>query len=245
MSDITEMGGDFDPSLKSAVYPASEPVAAPAQPAFKPFKGTPLSDVVIQPKPAAKAEPTPEAERLANVEKMISQLLADTSKTVRIAMPTKELDYSKLDESAVYDLSIPIIAIEHGLPESMKVELQDPNYVARWVHVHPQRLGGMKAVGFTTVTREDLAVDLNLSIEPDENGAYRYVDTILMKISKAKYFGQLRRNHQNAVNAVRPDNAHAAGKQAIENYLQTEGGADAARYMNDQKLSVYTPGGTI
>ena len=242
-NDINEMGADFNPELRAAVYPD------PAKKEFKPFVGRPVAEVAAKIAAAHEAAPIPPdaatTDRVSQLEAAVQALLLGTKRTSEPARVLEPLDFARLDESAAYDLSIPIVAIDHGLPESMKVELEDPNYVPRWVHTHPKRLGPMKAVGFTIVTEQDLAKDLNLEIEVDENGAYRYSDVILMKIPKIKYFGALRRNHETAVRAVNTENAHQAGKKMIEDYLEEKGGNAYTEAHNQKRLNVYTPGTTV
>ena len=245
-NDINEMGADFNPELRSATYPTT---AEPPEKKFIPFTGKSVSQVAAE-MAAKKAtetvvEPEPEYDRVKRLEDAVARLLTGTKRTSEPAKVLGPLDFANLDESAAYDFNIPIQAIDHGLPESMKVELEDPNYVPRWVHTHPKRLGPMKAVGFTIVTEQDLAKDLNLEIEVDENGAYRYSDVILMKIPKIKYFGALRKNHENAVRAVNEENAHTAGKKMIEDFLEEKGGSAYVEAHNQKRLNVYTPGTTV
>jgi hypothetical protein len=68
-----------------------------------------------------------------------------------------DIDYSKLTVDDIYNLNIPIQAKPFGSEDSLKVELKDKNYEARWVNKSPRRLGQMLSYGFTYVEPKDLA----------------------------------------------------------------------------------------
>ena len=127
-----------------------------------------------------------------------------------------KLDFTKLTEQDVYNLNIPIEIIEHQVPDYTKIVLKDQTYHPHWVQAHPARLGPMKAAGFTYVTKEDLAEELEMALEPDENGHFRFIDLIAMKCSKEKYFGALRKNYIRSVAQTNPKMVHMMAKQTVE-----------------------------
>jgi len=204
----------------------------------------------------------PEVNVDARIKEMEATLKALVEgKGVRLASATKKipkLDYSKLTEKDVWDLNIPIEAITHDLPDTMLLDLKDPAYVGRWVSTNSQRLGSMKAMGFTFIQPEDFAHELVLAIKPNENGWYQYNDVVAMKITKEKYFGALRRNHIRAMAMVNPAAAQQIGKKMAEQEIASgkaidlEGVSDPdlagsrtrdyQKYTAEKKLEVYTPG---
>jgi hypothetical protein len=154
-----------------------------------------------------------------------------------------ELDWTKISENDVFDLNVPIEAIDHGVPDYLNVELNDKNYVARWVHKTPRRLGPMMAIGWTYVEKIDLDINCHLEVTIDENGHFRYDDVILMKLPKQKYFGQLRRNYERTVAQVSSAKLKTSVQKALLN--SPAGGSNkksAADYMAQNQLKVYVPG---
>jgi len=154
-----------------------------------------------------------------------------------------ELNWTKISENDVFDLNVPIEAIDHGVPDYLNVELNDKNYVARWVHKTPRRLGPMMAIGWTYVEKIDLDINCHLEVTIDENGHFRYDDVILMKLPKQKYFGQLRRNYERTVAQVSSAKLKTFVQKALLN--SPTGGSNkksAADYMAQNQLKVYVPG---
>jgi hypothetical protein len=199
------------------------------------------------------ASQTPEAEekatdaRIQALEKQLAELVKGKH-GVRVgpAQQKKEVDFTKLSESDVFNLEIPIDAIEHQVPDYTKVELLDQNYIPRWVQVHPARLGPMRAAGFEYVTQEDLAEQLILDLREDENGQFRFIDLVLMKCRKDKYFGALRKNYERAIAQTNPAKLHQKAKQGVEGMLANEkddqGNShkrDFQKYSAEGKMEVY------
>jgi hypothetical protein len=187
-------------------------------------------------------------ERLAALEDAIRTLKAGQNGVRMRSAPVKPapLDFTKLTESDVFDLDIPIEAVDHSVPEYLIVNLKDKNYVARWVHKAPRRLGPMKANGWTFITKEDLEDETIIEFAMDENGLYRYDDVIAMKCQKQKYFGQLRKNHERALAQVNPKLLHQKAKNAVEGALkQAPAGGKQGKsyqdYVNAGQLEVYEP----
>lgn len=183
------------------------------------------------------------AARLKAMEQALKQLLAGQNGVKLKDVPKQQpaLDFSKLSEKDVFDMNIPIEAIVMDIPEYVDVELADGNYIARWVNKHGRRLGQMKNFGFSYVTEQDLAKPLLLENSKNENGQFTLDDVILMKCSKQKYFGVLRRNLLRANSRVNPKEAHKVGKQLIENDLKGVSRADYDKYAGANQLNVYSP----
>lgn len=198
--------------------------------------------------------------KIKDMEAAIKLLIAgrDGIKLKAAQAETKPLDWAKIQEKDVFDLDVPIEPIGEDLPDYMKVELKDSNFVARWVQKMSRRLGPMKAMGYVYVTADEIEGELNLAIEPDENGVFRHDDVILMKIEKRRYYGLLRKNHMRALAMTNPKSAHKTAQQRVISDMQTGNtttlpdGTGVARenvrsgdfneYAGKNKLSVYAPG---
>lgn len=181
--------------------------------------------------------------RIREMEANILKLKTERNSGVKITTPTKKtLDFSKLSEKSVYDLTVPIEAIPQGYLDPTQFQLRDPNYVARLVSTNIRNMGVRKQAGFTFVTKEDL--DFNtmpgLDIEPDENGQYRYIDTVLMKIPKEKYYAALRANHLRAMAVSDQRKAHEAGKAVTEKEFEDGVGNDYAEARSKNLIEVYS-----
>lgn len=240
-------------------------------------KGKKLMDELIgepptlKPKTAKAAIPAPEPSapstqapdeaailraKIADMEAAIKLLVQgrDNVKLKAAAMEKKPIEWSKLKESDVFDLDVPIDAIDQSTPDYMAVESADDNYVLRWVHKLPQRLGPMKGMGFQECTKEDIKGELNLSIEVNANGQFQFADVILMKIEKRLYYGMLRRNHERALKMVDARAVHKIARQramgdirsgTTSEGVSSPGSVDAGafdRYVNEGKLNIYAPG---
>lgn len=186
--------------------------------------------------------------RLLEINKEIEKL-KQAKDGVKLA-PTvaKKVDYSKLKESDVFDLNVPIEAIVHDLPDSTLINLRDPAYIGRWVNINPMNMGKRKAAGFTFVTKEDLSDGtLMMDLEEDENGHYRYNDVVAMKIQKERYFGALRANHLRAIAVVNRKKAQEVGKRVAQAELEKgvdpdtnlSYGRDYKKYAAENKMEVY------
>lgn len=203
---------------------------------------------VIAADSAVSTDPKVLAEKLKTLEQALAALhSAKGTGGVRVVSVTapKELDFSKLSEDSVYDLDVAIQAINHQVPDLTKVTLRDSHYVPRWVSLHPARLGPMKAAGFTYVETEDIE-EVALDLQPNENGQYVYIDVVLMKVSKAKYFGALRANFLRSKAATDPTALHRFMKdqtaKSLGDMADPQGVThrkDAQKYMRENKLEVY------
>jgi hypothetical protein len=181
-------------------------------------------------------------QRITALEQELKRLISGRDGVTVKAAPAKPVDFEKLSEKDVFDLSIPIDVITHDLPDYVEVHLKDQNYVPRWVFKHSRRLGPMIAIGWTYVTEEDLAEKLKLEQPLDENGHFTLDDVVLMKCQKAKYFGQLRRNYLRTRAMVNPKEAHQIAAARVVADLKSAGTNDYNKYASEGKLSVYAPG---
>lgn len=195
--------------------------------------------------------------KIKDMEAAIKLLIAgrDGIKLKAAAAEQKPIDWNQMREQDVFDLSVPIEPVGAELPDYMKVELKDSNFVARWVQKMSRRLGPMKAKGYTYVTADEIEGELNLAIEPDENGVFRHDDVILMKIEKRRYYGMLRANHQRALAMTNPKAAHKTAMDRVMNDIKTGNttdgvpaeqikSADFNQYLGGDKpkMNVYAPG---
>jgi hypothetical protein len=203
-----------------------------------------------------EAETRTNDQRIAELEEVLSQLKSVQGVGgVKIVTPNPkaQLDFTKITEKDVYDLSIPIEAIMHHVPDLTKIELKDKNYIARYINVHPGRMGPMKAAGFTYINKEDIE-SIAMDIQPDENGHYRYIDTVAMKCPKIKYLGALRANYERSVAVTDKNVLHRIMKNKTSEMLGSsemsgpkENNPDygknykreANKYQSENKLEVY------
>lgn len=187
--------------------------------------------------------------RLLEINREIEKL-KQAKNGVKLAPSSEKrvIDYSKLKESDVFDLDVPIEAIVHDLPDSTLINLRDPIYIGRWVNINPMNMGKRKAAGFTFVTKEDLSDGtLMMDLEEDENGHYRYNDVVAMKIQKERYFGALRANHLRAMAVVNRKKAQEVGKRVAQAELEKgvdpdtnlSYGRDYKKYAAENKMEVY------
>lgn len=188
-------------------------------------------------------------ERLKALEKQIKELLKGQNgvKVTKAPENPEPIDFTKISEEDVYDLDVPIEAISHDIPDFLTVDLKDKNYAARWIHKTPRRLGPMLAKGWTYVEEQDLVDATTLKETVDENGHFRFDDVILCKCPKVKYFGQLRANHERAMNMVNSRRHHQKAKEAVQGALINapktgKPGKNARDYIAENKLEVYVPG---
>lgn len=222
--------------------------ALKAKPKFQ-IPGTKTRAEKMAEKVTATSDPLKDAtttdERIAAMEQMIIELRSGMNGVKLGSASAKDkkivLDFSKISEEDVFNLNIPIEIIEHQVPDYTKIVLKDPTYHPHWVQAHPARLGPMKAAGFTYITAEDLAEELEMALEEDENGHYRFIDLIAMKCSKSKYFGALRRNYIRSLAQTNPKIVHQMAKQTIENSMGELG--ELTRDGNDFKVSQPRAGG--
>jgi hypothetical protein len=128
-------------------------------------------------------------------------------------------DFSVLHEQNVFDLNTPIQAIDHQIPEYLDIKLKDGNFSPRWIQTSSKNLGTRRSQGWSYITQEDLAEGLKVEIEPDSSGHFVYIDTVAMKIPKAKLYSQLRSNYLRAIQLTQQSKLHERMKAAIEDEI--------------------------
>jgi hypothetical protein len=160
-----------------------------------------------------KAPPTPTpATAPLNMADMAKQLLelqakvnekaskAEVAKAVApVEAKKQEIDWTKIEEKDIFDLSIPIPAIEQEVPDYLNMHVQDKMYVTRWVHTLRERLGPCLASGYSFVSKAELDPRYPLSLEPNAEGHFTFGDVVLLKILKSRYFSAIRRNHEKSM----------------------------------------------
>lgn len=262
MDDIFKKPDEIEPESQdlnaeqiTTIFENGDKTEVKTAPKFQP-KLPKNQNVISEPVIPVKDEVTD--QRIMALENEIRKLVAGQN-GVKIGKEPKKLtpiDFSKISENDIYTVSsetgsfeVPIEAIDHELPEYLKVDLKDQSYSARWIHKTARRLGPMLASGWTYVSLEDLESDSAVRLKDtiDENGHIKFDDVILCKCPKVKYFGQLRRNHMRAVAQVDPKRHHELSKKAVEGALASAapGGRDSKgyrQYVQENKLEVFIPG---
>lgn len=243
--------------LKHAAEGVSKAYSEILEPSgFRPKVPKPISTTEVkieEPKTQEESESKILNDKIKDMEAAIKLLVAgrDSVKLKAASAAQKPIDWNKMTERDIFDLSVPIETVGGDLPDYMKITLKDSNFVPRWVQKMPRRLGPMRAKGYTYVTKDEIEGELNIAVEPDENGVIRFDDVILMKIEKRAYYGMLRRNHERALSMVNPKTAHKVAIDRVETELrsahpisesdQTRSGS-YDKYAGTNKMNVYAPG---
>jgi hypothetical protein len=142
------------------------------------------------------------AKQLLDLQKQVNEKAtkAEVVTKAMVTPPVKpEIDWANMDENSVFDMSIPIPAIEQEVPDYLNMHVQDKMYVTRWIHKLRERLGPCLAAGYTYVTKPEIDNRYPISLEPDSEGHYTFGDVVLLKILKSRYFPALRRNHEKSM----------------------------------------------
>jgi hypothetical protein len=158
-------------------------------------------------------------------------------------------DFTTLREQDIFNLNMPIQAIDHQVPEFLTIKLIDPNFAPRWIQTSSKRLGEARSQGWSYITEEDLAEKLKVEIEADASGHFVYIDTVAMKMPKKKLFTQLRSNYQRAIALTQQSKLHEMMKHTIESEI--EGALDPEsglplgdawnKYNSEGKMTTYSP----
>lgn len=165
----------------------------------------------------SEKEKQTDTERIAALEAVLRDLLSRQGISLEAAPQVpQDVDFSKLTEADVFDLNTYIPTVDHSAPDYTKIVLKDTTYIGRWVSTHPARLGLMKSCGFRPVHDEDLAEPLEMAIEPDENGMFKFIDVIAMMGPKDKYLGALRKNYIRALKQTNSALIHQQAAQVTE-----------------------------
>jgi hypothetical protein len=154
----------------------------------------------VQTAQAAQTHQPTVAELFKQVTQMQEQLKAkeaeDKKAAAAQAAPAEaKIDWDKMEEKDIFDLSIPIPAIEQEVPDYLEFMLKDKSYVRRWIHVLPERLGPCLASGYSYVTKDDIDDRYPHPLQFDAEGHYKFGDVVALKILKSRYYPAIRRNH--------------------------------------------------
>jgi hypothetical protein len=154
-----------------------------------------------------------------------------------------ETDFSNVAEKDIYDFSIPIQAIDHNLPDFLKIELKDQNFVARWINMTPRRMGQALAEGWQYIRKEELASKLEIQIQNNVEGHIVYADVVAMKLSKQKVYGRIRGNFLKSLAVTKSSlSIHEAMKNLIKQELQSSpDGVAFDKYSKVGAIGVYSP----
>ena len=160
---------------------------------------------VVAPPPAkpvvAETKPQPDiASLIADIKVLQEKVLLKEKQEAASKSPTpdpvKEIDWSKIQEKDVFDLSVPIPVVTQDLPQYMDVHLKDSSCVARWTHKFGPNIGPRLASGYRFMTKEDWDSRFPLPLTFDAEGHYSCGDVVALVVAKAIYYPALRRNYQ-------------------------------------------------
>lgn len=249
-NEIKDVGGEFDFVLeqnktKSLMPEPVETINTAPAPNIQVKARIKLEDI-----PEDKRQMSYTADDLKRIteeviakSKAYTDSVAFTGKTQVISKKNAPIiDFSSLTQEDVYNLDIPIEAKAFMAGDPLKVNLKDSNYEARWVLTQSQRLGYMKSIGFSYVSAEDLADQLETEVSTDASGHFTINDVVLMRIQKVRYYPALRAAHQRAVNTMQSAQASKSGMSTASDYMVRESGGDFNEAQNSGQMQFYTPG---
>lgn len=158
-------------------------------------------------------------------------------------------DFENLQESSIFDVNVPIQAIDHQIPEFLNIKLKDSNFSPRWVQTSSKNLGQKRAQGWQYITKEDLEEELKVEIEADAQGHFIYIDAVAMKIPKKKLYTQLRSNYLRAIAMTQQSKLHEQMKATIEGEIEKSLddrtglplGDAWHKYNSEGKMTTYSP----
>ena len=167
-----------------------------------------MSSPVIPPKPNVIPSPVQGAANTAAPGPDLAALLKDVldlkkkvdaqdkvaAKVAAVNVP-KEIDWTKIEEKDIINFDIPIPVYEQEMPEYLNVKLLDRNYIPRWVHKLPERLGMCIAQGYQFIKKEDLDPSYKHPLDFDGSGNYSHGDVVCLRVLKERYYGAIKRNY--------------------------------------------------
>ncbi len=159
----------------------------------------PMPDPPVQAAPTVKEQPSI-ASLVDDIRNLQRQVLEKERREAATSAPTpdpvKEIDWSKIQEKDIFDLSIPIPVVTQDLPQYMTVHLKDSSQVARWTHKFGPNIGPRLASGYRFMTKEDWDERFPLPLSFDAEGHYSCGDVVALVVPKSIYYPALRRNYQ-------------------------------------------------
>lgn len=229
--------------LQTVTAAPQEPHIEMEKPKFTP-KLPPKKIVEAKEEPVTEAEASTEDIRDAEI-RLLKQQMIDAANAIKLLVagrdgvvlkPTpKAIDWTKMSEKDVFDMSVPIQLVDHQMPDYMKVALKDSNFVPRWVQKLDRRLGPMKAKGFNFVREDEIDGELNIAIQVNADGIFQHDDVFLMKIEKRLYYGMLRANHERALKMVDPKAAHKIAQDRVINDMTSAKAEDSQTRGRDDR----------
>lgn len=179
-------------------------------------------------------------EKVSKLESKVDSKLGTTAS--QKPLTADDIDWTKVTEAQVFDLSFPIPVIEHELPDYMNIHLRDQNNIARWVHHMPRHLGSQLASGYSYITKEDWDENFPLVLQFNTEGHLIYDDVVALKIDKRRYFSALRRTHVKSTqigNIAGMHKVKGAMNQAIQNNPRMEAaiGRGAMAFYGEEATS--------
>lgn len=181
-------------------------------------------------------------DEVAAEEAQTEQILSDAEKR-QLQMSGKAV--GDLVEDDAYDLNVPLYAGARYNPNMLKVELKDPNMIARWGNTNSMRQSMLAAQGFTFVHPKDVKNPDTLEMFGDSLGHFVFADLVAMKIPKNIYYAGLRRAYLKSLHATNDKKARQGGaafaQQALQNSLTGSERSYMAVHKEQTHKDVYTP----
>jgi hypothetical protein len=166
---------------------------------------TTATSTVSMPPVSKLAQAAPAVKTQADIDKLFTEVQELQKKVLEkekasTAAPTpdpiKEIDWSKISEKDVFDLSVPIPVVTHDLPQYMTVFLNDSSLVPRWVHKFGPNIGPRLASGYRFMMKADWDSRYPIPLTFDAEGHYACGDVVALVVPKSIYYPALRRNYQ-------------------------------------------------
>jgi hypothetical protein len=205
-----------------------------------------------QPAAATPATPTLTGKDLLLLVQEVQRLRekearGDLSGAQEIVRTKPPIDWTKISEKDITNLDLEIPVIEQEKPSYMEIHLSDANYVARWVHKMPARLGICLSEGYSHVRAEDWNTNFPRPLQFDESGHYSHGDVIGLKILKSRYYPALKANYLKtmAIHGKKTlASAIARGKSGVQLNRQGEeiiGGIEPEQ-IDPSRVQFFDPG---
>lgn len=257
---VNEVKNSSTPSFTGGLREGIDPIAAAASgdtplPTLEDFDNPTVNQVASE-STGKKLTREEQIEFIKNLDddmmvvfakRVQEHILEETQAKVK-PKPQWVTDFSVLHEQNIFDLNTPIQAIDHQIPEYLDIKLKDSNFSPRWIQTSSKNLGTRRSQGWSYITQEDLAEGLKVEIEPDSSGHFVYIDTVAMKIPKAKLFSQLRSNYLRAIQLTQQSKLHERMKAAIEDEITNSSdergmplGESFNYYKEKNAMNVYSP----
>lgn len=180
-----------------------------------------------------------------DLKKKIETKDAEAAKKAAKSIPV--IDWTKITEKDITDLSIDIPVIEQEVPSYMDVHLIDKNYIPRWVNIMPQRIGVCMAEGYSYIKKEHMDPNYPILLQFDTSGNYSCGDVVCLRILKSRYYPAIKANYMRTMSIHGKNKLRKAvetGKSGVR--LDKSGneimGGIEPEYIDPRVLDVYDPG---